>query len=330
MKVFCVSWFPRPPSRISVTRTNVLKLYSTSLEGDSVTASPQPTPESNILGSFASVVGLLGAALFFTGWIYRWSYFSCFQLNVITLDLPVESFFLVPLQVFLGDGPTILRSAIALLLTALAIYLSLWLVNSINKTVAAKINRRARRWRFYARRRRLGLLHRFLKSWQRFNINRLNSIKLLRSLVDEIIIVGWVLLVLFWSAYHQGIADARRDAGENSSLPAVALIAKQDNIALGRKIDDPTLRLDPKGFKAIGDTGLFADLSKRDYTDINPKEPRVWRLLLERGNWIYLFPALTKEQQKDPKARPPVIAIQQSQSGDQLLIVSPEPSQSSK
>ncbi len=295
-----------------------------------MTASPQPTPESNILGSFASVVGLLGAALFFTGWIYRWSYFSCFQLNVITLDLPVESFFLVPLQVFLGDGPTILRSAIALLLTALAIYLSLWLVNSINKTVAAKINRRARRWRFYARRRRLGLLHRFLKSWQRFNINRLNSIKLLRSLVDEIIIVGWVLLVLFWSAYHQGIADARRDAGENSSLPAVALIAKQDNIALGRKIDDPTLRLDPKGFKAIGDTGLFADLSKRDYTDINPKEPRVWRLLLERGNWIYLFPALTKEQQKDPKARPPVIAIQQSQSGDQLLIVSPEPSQSSK
>jgi hypothetical protein len=161
-----------------------------------VTASPQPPPESNILGNFASVVGLLGVALFFTGWIYRWSYFYCFQLNVITLDLPVESFFLVPLQVFLGDGPTILRSAIALLLTALAIYLTLWLVNSINKTVAAKINRRARRWRFYAQRRRLGLLHRFLKSWQRFNINRLNSIKLLRSLVDEIIIVGWVLLVL--------------------------------------------------------------------------------------------------------------------------------------
>ncbi|MEG3844564.1 hypothetical protein QT986_30580, partial [Microcoleus sp. herbarium14] len=87
-----------------------------------MTASPQPTPESNILGNFASVVGLLGAALFFTGWIYRWSYFSCFQLNVITLDLPVESFFIVPLQVFLGDGWTIVKSAIALLLTSLAIY----------------------------------------------------------------------------------------------------------------------------------------------------------------------------------------------------------------
>ncbi|MEG4013424.1 MULTISPECIES: hypothetical protein [unclassified Microcoleus] len=296
-----------------------------------MTASPQPTPESNILGNFASVVGLLGAALFFTGWIYRWSYFYCFQLNVITLDLPVESFFLVPLQVFLGDGWTILKSAIALLLTALAIYLTLWLVNSINKTVTAKINGTITRWLSSTYARRFRWLYRILTSWQQFNVNRYNSIKLLRSLVDEIIIVGWVLLVLFWSAYHQGIADARRDAGENSSLPAVALIAKQDNIALGRKLDDPTLRLDPKGFKAIGDAGLFADLSRRDYTDINnPKEPLVWRLLLERGNWIYLFPALTKEQQTDPKARPPVIAIQQSQSGDQLLIVSPEASKPSK
>ena len=292
---------------------------------------PESTPESNILGNFASVFGLLGAALFFTGWIYRWSYFSFFQLEVTTLDLPVESFFMVPLQVFLAGGQSIFKSAIALLLTALAIYLSLWLVNSINKTVPAKINGIITRSLSYPYGRRFRWIYRILKSWQQFNVNRYNSIKLLRSLVDEIIIVGWVLLVLFWSAYHQGIADARRDAGENSSLPAVALIGKQDNIALGRKLDDPTLRLDPKGFKAIGDAGLFADLSKRDYTDINnPKEPRVWRLLLERGNWIYLFPALTKEQQKDPNARPPVMAIQQSQSGDQLLIVSPEPSKPSK
>ena len=296
-----------------------------------MTASGEPTPESNILGNFASVIGLLGAALFFTGWIYRWSYFYCFQLNVITLDLPVESFFIVPLQVFLGDSWTILKSVIALLLTSLAIYHTLWLVNSINKTVTTTINRTISRWLSYLYGTRFWWLYRILKSWQQFNLNRYNSIKLLRSLVDEIIIVGWVLLVLFWSAYHQGIADSRRDAGENSTLPAVALIAKQDNIALGRKLDDPTLRLAPKGFKAIGDAGLFADLSKIDYTDINnPKEPRVWRLLLERDTWIYLFPALTKEQQKDPKARPPVIAVQQSQSGDQLLIISTAPSQPAK
>ena len=320
-----------------------------------MTASPQPSPESNILGNFASVIGLLGAALFFTGWIYRWSYFSCFQLNIITLDLPVESFFLVPLQVFLGDGWTIVKSAIALLLTSLTIYHTLWLVDSINKTIAAKINGIITRSLSYPYGRRFRWIYRILNSWQRFNVNRYNSIKLLRSLVDEIIIVGWVLLVLFWSAYHQGIADARRDAGENSSLPAVALIAKQDNIALGRKLDDDTLRSSGKGFKAIGDLGLFTDLSNTDYNHtriskeklqklqqqegnkLTPeqlleksKEPRVWRLLLERGNWIYLFPALTKEEQKDPKARPPVMAIQQSQSGDQLLIISPAPSQPSK
>lgn len=292
---------------------------------------PEPTPESNILGNFASVVGLLSAALFFTGWIYRWSYYYFFQLEVTTLDLPVESFFLAPLQVFLADGPTIFKSAIALLLTALAIYLTLWLVNSINQKFATRINRRARRWRYYARTRGLWLLLRFLKSWQRFNINRYNSIKLLRSLVDEIIIVSWVLLVLFWSGYNQGIADARRDAGENSALPAVALITKQDNIALGRKLDDDTERPAPKGFKAIGDIGLFVELSDKDFNHINnSKESIVWRLLLDRGHWIYLFPALTKEQQKDPNARPLVVAVQQSQSGDQLLIVSPAPSQPSK
>lgn len=297
-----------------------------------MTASGQPTPESNILGNFASVIGLLGAALFFTGWIYRWSYFSSFQLNVITLDLPVESFFIVPLQVFLGDGWTIVKSAIALLLTSLAIYHSLWVVNSINKTVAAKINGIITRSVSYPYGRRFGWIYRILNSWQQFNVNRYNSIKLLRSLVDEIIIVGWVLLVLFWSAYHQGIADARRDAGENSSLPAVVLIGKQDNISLGRKLNavfDDKLSLE--NYKFIGDKGLFDNwLSKADTDTSNPKEPRVWRLLLERGNWIYLFPALTKEQQTEPNARPPVIAIQQSQSGDQLLIVSPEPSQPPK
>ncbi|MCW6050923.1 hypothetical protein K4039_12705 [Lyngbya sp. CCAP 1446/10] len=299
-----------------------------------MSATPEPTPESNILGNFASVVGLLGAALFFTGWIYRWSYFYFFQIQVTTLDLPVESFFMAPLQVFLADGPTIFRSAIAILLTALGIYLTLWLVNSINHKFATTINRRNRRWRFYARRRRLWLLLRFLKSWQRFNINRYNSIKLLRSLVDEIIIVSWVLLVLFWSAYHQGITDARHDASETSALPAVTLIAKEDNLALGRKLEhvfeNPSAK-DYKEYRIIGDKGLFDDLVDKTDTDAtNSKEPRIWRLLLQRGNWIYLFPALTNEQQKDPDARPPVVAVQQSQSGDQLLILSPTPSQPPK
>lgn len=292
-----------------------------------MSATPQPTPESNVLGNFASVVGLLGAALFFTGWIYRWSYFYFFQIQITTLDLPVESFFMVPLQVFLADGPTIFRSAIAILLTAIVIYHSLWLVDSVNKRLFTTINPRIVQLSSSVRVTRTPWLNRPLKSWQRFNINRYNSIKLLRSLVDELIIVSWVLLVLFWSAYHQGITDARRDAGENSSLPAVVLIAKKDNISLGRKLDDETDRSLGQGFKTIGDLGLFTHLSQQDFNHINnSKEPIVWRLLLDRGNWIYLFPALTNEQQKDLKARPLVVAVQQSQSGDQLLILSPAPS----
>jgi hypothetical protein len=299
-----------------------------------VTASPQPTPptpaptpqptppptsEPNILGNFASIVGLLGTALFFTGWIYRWSYFHYFQLEVITLDLPVESFLIVPIQVFLADPWTTLKSAIALLLTAISIYHILWIFDIVNNWISVRLSpsppvTRTRR------------LDRLLRSWHQFKDKKMSSIRLLRSLVNQIIIVSLVLLMLFWSARDQGIVNARRDSGETSTLPAVTLIAKKDNIALGRKPDDVSLSLNPKEFKVIGDVGRFTDLSKRDFN--NSKEPRVWRLLLERGNWIYLFPALTTEQQKKQKARPLVIAIQQSQSGDQLLIISPEPSKS--
>ncbi len=297
-----------------------------------MTASPQPTspptPEPNILGNFASIVGLLGTALFFTGWIYRWSYFYYFQLEVMTLDLPVESFLIVPIQVFLSDPWTILKSLLALLLTALAIYHILWIFDIVNRKGYAIFNWIIIKFSSSARVTKTPWLYHPLMSWQQFNVNRFNSIKLVRSLINEIIIVSLVLLMLFWSARNQGIVDARRDAGEISTLPAVTLIAKKDNIALGRKPDDVSLQLNPKEFKALGDVGRFTDLSTRDFN--NPKEPRVWRLLLERGNWIYLFPALTTEQQKKHKARPLVIAIQQSQSGDQLLIISPEPSKPSK
>ncbi len=297
-----------------------------------MTASPQPTspptPEPNILGNFASIVGLLGTALFFTGWIYRWSYFYYFQLEVMTLDLPVESFLIVPIQVFLSDPWTILKSLLALLLTALAIYHILWIFDIVNRKGYAIFNWIIIKFSSSARVTKTPWLYHPLMSWQQFNVNRFNSIKLVRSLINEIIIVSLVLLMLFWSARNQGIVDARGDAGEISTLPAVTLIAKKDNIALGRKPDDVSLQLNPKEFKALGDVGRFTDLSTRDFN--NPKEPRVWRLLLERGNWIYLFPALTTEQQKKHKARPLVIAIQQSQSGDQLLIISPEPSKPSK
>jgi hypothetical protein len=56
---------------------------------------------------------LLGAALYFTGWIYRWRYFGFFQLEVTTLDLPLESFLMVPLQVFFGNNWAIAKTFLA-------------------------------------------------------------------------------------------------------------------------------------------------------------------------------------------------------------------------
>ena len=69
--------------------------------------------EPNILGRFASIVALLGVALYFTGWIYRWRYFGFFQLEVTTLDLPLESFLMVPLQVFFGNNWAIAKTFFA-------------------------------------------------------------------------------------------------------------------------------------------------------------------------------------------------------------------------
>jgi hypothetical protein len=49
-----------------------------------VSNSSQPANEQSILGKFASVVGLLGASLYFTGWIYRRAYYNFFPLEVTT------------------------------------------------------------------------------------------------------------------------------------------------------------------------------------------------------------------------------------------------------
>jgi hypothetical protein len=291
-----------------------------------VSPSSEPTKEPNILGKFASVVGLVGAALFFTGWIYRWSYFYFFQLEITTLDLPAQSFFIVPLQVFLADGRTIGKSAIAFLIIGLAIYLSLWIISILNKVIFQVVD--AVLWQIflYTEKTKLWLLYHPIKSLIFFNAKKFNSIEFLRSLVDEIIIVGWILLMLFHLARNQGIVDAQRDAGENSTLPVVTLVIPENRLALGRKLndvfDDPSL----KNYKIIGDRGLFNELYLSEETDIvtNPEKPIIWRLLLERGGWIYLFKALPKDAK--PDIRPSVLAIQESNLGEQLMIFSPEPS----
>ncbi|MFM7355201.1 MAG: hypothetical protein ACKO1G_19770, partial [Microcystis aeruginosa] len=58
------------------------------------------------------------------------------------------------------------------------------------------------------------------------------------------------------------------------------------------------------------------------------EQDRVWRLLLERGGWLYLFRALPQDA---PKTEHPVLlGVAKSSAGRQLLILSPEPVKSTE
>ncbi|WP_017316712.1 hypothetical protein [Mastigocladopsis repens] len=287
-----------------------------------MTQAPQPSQETNILGKFASVVGLLGIALFFAGWIYRWSYFYFFQLEVTNLDFPAQSFLFVPLQIFLGDGWAILRTVFAFLLAVIAIQFTLWLIWIITEAFVNTFKRFRSNRVIPATQRRRSWIGKQLDSLATFTFVQLRSVDFLRSLVNEIVIVSWVLIFIFWLARWQGIADARRDAGQNSTLPVVTLITPEEKFALGRKLDDVFADPALKGYRIIGDRGLFDDLRGREDNDTsNPNQPRVWRILLERGGWIYLFQTLPPNAK--PNERPAVLAVQQGEKGH-ILIRSPE------
>ncbi|WP_445638194.1 DUF502 domain-containing protein [Nostoc sp. DSM 114161] len=291
-----------------------------------MTQAPNPNQETNILGKFTSVLGLLGAALFFAGWIYRWSYFYFFQLEINTLDLPAQSFIIVPLQIFLGNGWAIFKSTIAFFVTAIAIQVTLWLIKIVTDTVVSA-NQLLLNRIIWATQHKRSWIAQQLKSLAEFGIGQLRSVEFLRSLINEIVIVSWVLIAIFWLARWQGIADARRDAGENSTLPVIALVTPEEKFAVGRKLDNIFADPDLKGYRIIGDRGLFEDLRGREDNDIsNPKQPRVWRLLLERGGWIYLFQALPPNAK--PNEIPSILAIQESDKGH-IIIRSPEVSKTS-
>lgn len=284
--------------------------------------SSQPANEQSILGKFASVVGLLGASLYFTGWIYRRAYYNFFQLEVTTLDLPFESFLLVPLQVLFGDIRAIGKTAIAFLLTAVAIVLTLWLLQVLSSTFERNLNPSIARARKRQPKAGIDLI---CKSLAEFSSLRFNSIQFLRSLLDETVIVAWVLVALFFLAKQQGFTDARRDAINNTStLPVVTVIASETYLSVGRNPEDTATTPTLQKYRFIGDLGLLEKLKGEVYNDtFDPKKSRIWRLLLERGGRIYLFRTLADNAALDE--RPLVLGIKVGDTGEPLIILSPEP-----
>ncbi|MEO1006800.1 MAG: hypothetical protein AAFW67_13335 [Cyanobacteria bacterium J06638_38] len=262
-----------------------------------VTSAPQNNQELNPLGKLLSLVALLAAALYFTGWIYRWAYFGFFQVEVTTLNLPAESFYLAAFRSLVGNPSIFCKTTIAFMITVLVIIVTLQISQKLQRLIV----------------RYLGRIPLNLTSTNQSSLN------ILSSLLNELIIVLWILAALFFLAQWQGDRDAFRDAvNETSRLPVVTVITGEANAALGRDLDNPLVN--PSGFRIIGDRASYDRLLGKELTDIsNQNQSRVWRLLIDQDGYFYIFPALPD---KNKNLSVPVLMIQKS--SEQLIILSPK------
>ena len=300
-----------------------------------------------------SILSLLGVGLFFVGWVYRWAYFAFFNLEINTINLSLQSFFFSPIQVFFGDIPRTFITIFSLILTAIGVYLLVWLYNlfttlitKIAKFLYRKLNpnqpnappqtqniinqpaappqkqKKVLKFLINVLKFLKSLAKKILRSLLSFGKTRHESLQILQGLLEEIISLSLVILVFYWLARTQGINDARRDASTASTLPAISFITKETQLPLGGKLDDDLAVAPVKGFIIIGDRGMFQSIQSNDRTDNNdPENPRIWRLLLKQDGWLYLFYNLPPNAPLDQ--RPLVLALKENQ----ILILSPEPTQ---
>lgn len=278
--------------------------------------------ETNLLGKLVSLAIFLGAGLYFTGWTYRWAYYSFFEVEVTTLDLPIESFYIAAVQALFGNPLAIYRTIFAAIITPFVIHFSLWFIEHFIfdslKYILNKIQSRLTR---YTSRRTGAWTAQRIISFADFSSTQFNTIKFLRSLNREIVIVLWILAVLFWLAQWQAERDAWKDiVNETSTLPVVTLITPKDALRFGRLPNDPLSN--PSDFRIIGDRERYINLFGKELTDL--ENSRVWRLLIDRDGYFYIFPALPSNSSRN--LRPPVLLIYESEGGDQLIILSPKTS----
>lgn len=252
-----------------------------------------PTPTISPLGRLLSLLGLLAAGLYFTGWIYRWAYFGFFKLQVTSLGLPGESFFLGAFQALCGHPLTLLRTLGAGVIIGLVCGFLVTLRRRLTGQVARRLSRRS-------------------------PLAQSGIVMFLTGLADELIIVLVILTALFWLARWQGINDAWQDVvNPSSSLPVVTLVFGDQEAALGRNLEDPFSN--PTDLRLMGDPELYSRLLGQELTNTDdPDNPQVWRLLLHQDGMFYLFQALPTE---DRFLSVPVLLIQSSSS--RLTILSP-------
>jgi hypothetical protein len=134
------------------------------------------------LGTLAGSVGLRAIALVFSGWTYRWHYYTFFQVDPTHLGFSVESTSIAAFAL-LFRSPLALASTLGALAVALAgILLTFQAIRASRGWLAPRLRRR---------RRRSGLDPALsLTRSQRHQLRQLGS------LLQELMIGLWLLLVL--------------------------------------------------------------------------------------------------------------------------------------
>jgi uncharacterized membrane protein len=278
-------------------------------------ADPGTDKTPPFLGGFASILSLVGITLFFSGWIYRWAYYAYFSLNLNDQSFSAQSYVIVPIQIYLGTPFSLLKTLLLLLLLPLLITATLAVLNRLAAVLAQLPSR-------------LPWMRTLLVLQEAPTTRLAESRRFLASLLDELVIVGWVLIVLFWFSQHQGYEDARRDAMETTStLPVVSLVLPQRDGILaqdlrqlsdsGEAIPDPPLG----SHVLLGDLELAREVRNSTLSDTEAKQ--VWRLLnQEPTGWLYMIRTLPPDAKADD--RPLIIAVPNAKRG-QTLVLSPSP-----
>ncbi|MGK7930260.1 MAG: hypothetical protein AB4041_02345 [Microcystaceae cyanobacterium] len=258
----------------------------------------QTPPEFNPLSKLVSLIALVAAGLYFTGWIYRWAYFGFFHLQVTSLNLPLESFYLAAFQALFGSSLTVLRTIFGFIITLILILGSLKLLQFCQGKLSRLFNQ------YFPNR----------------NSNHLTSLKFLLSLFDELIIISCLLFLLFLLAQWKGEQDAWLDAvNDTSTLPIITVIVPESS-SLGRKFDNPLDNEYSPTLRIIGDRELYNNIRGKELTrKENTQQKRVWRLLTQGNGYFYIFPALPE---KNKKLDFPIIKLYERDNGVQLQILS--------
>jgi len=247
--------------------------------------------------------------------MYRLAYFGFFEIELNSLNLPAQSFLLVPIQVVLGDFGKLGWAILTLLVVIGFIKATLWLLQSPptpNPFVKVRPGFNA-------------LLEK-LRQFPVFRGVRWLTNLLPQTLYRDLIIVAWILIALFWFARWQGTEDAWRDAvNSTSTRPLITLVSPSDKFALGAALNDEIVSNPEKNpvYPALKDLRIFGDVNqfRSLYAEgVNrPDNSVVWRLLLESGSWLYIFPALPERK---PDQRPLVLAVNSGDGRVQSLILS--------